>query len=70
MASCHTQAPLKRNLRGYGKMPYPPKEAICVGMARCHTLLKKQSAWVWQDGHTLLKKQSAWVWQDAIPSYN
>ena len=31
MASCHTQAPFKRNLRGYGKMPYPPKEAICVG---------------------------------------
>ncbi len=70
MASCHTQAPLKRNQRGYGRMlyppkeaisvgmarwPYPPKEAICVGMARCHTLLKKQSAW---------------VWQDAIPSYN
>ena len=55
MASCHTQAPLKRNLRGYGKMLYPPKEAISVGMAGCYTLLKKQSAW---------------VWQDAIPSYN
>ena len=39
MASCHTQAPLKRNQRGYGKMPYPPKEAISVGMAGCHTLL-------------------------------
>ena len=39
MASCHTQAPFKRNQRGYGKMPYPPKEAICVGMAGCHTLL-------------------------------
>ena len=55
MASCHTQAPLKRNLRGYGRIPYPPIKAICVGMARCHTLLTKQSAW---------------VWQDAIPSYN
>ena len=32
-------ASYKSNLRGYGKMPYPPKEAISVGMARCHTLL-------------------------------
>ncbi|WP_281530887.1 hypothetical protein, partial [Leyella stercorea] len=36
MAGCHTLLPTTNNLRGYGRMPYPPT-------------YYKQPAWVWQD---------------------